>query len=147
MCTAASFIQTRNGDVNYSKVSDSHSDIIEELGIADNHENIVRLEISPDDSNYLRPFSEWTFKVDQDMIPDWFDQEKAERKARAKLKFWAKYHLFIDRDGDVAETRSLYVYGQSNVTIESVTGGGVRSLNESKITIESVTGGDVESRD
>jgi len=66
---------------------------------------------------------------------------------RKKLPIWAKYHIFVNRDGSVDKTSSLRVYGNSKVNInEVISGGDVESWNASTLTIGNVSGGNVWSR-
>ena len=55
---------------------DSHSDMLEELGIEDTRENaerlFVRAELSPRNGDAFSPVDEWQYTVDQDIGPDWY---------------------------------------------------------------------------
>ena len=67
--------------------NDSHSDLLESLGIEDNFLNasktFVRAELVPENNEWWVSPEEhpekWKFVVDQDIIPDWFDQEEYEK--------------------------------------------------------------------
>ena len=54
----------------------SHTNMLEELGIKDNEINastlFVRAELFPVDGNVFSDISKWKFNVDQDILPDWF---------------------------------------------------------------------------
>jgi hypothetical protein len=68
---------------------DSHSTILESLGIADNNEfpNFVRIEMTPKDGDvFNHDLANWELEVDQDFKPDWFDPAKAEEHMK-------KYHM------------------------------------------------------
>ena len=55
---------------------DSHTDMLNELGIEDNRKNaetlFVRAELIPKNNDVFSPIYEWSFHVDQDIRPDWF---------------------------------------------------------------------------
>jgi len=80
--------------------SDSHEDIIVKYRIkveGVRGVNAVPVEIAPDDGDLSRPLDEWTFGVDvagyaRD-LPDWWDAEREERRARAALVDWAEAKL------------------------------------------------------
>jgi hypothetical protein len=85
MCKFASFVLTKDR-VFYSRNSSSHNDIISEHDL---HEgtigrvNIVKVEISPTKS--WADLATWSYKVDQDMMPKWFDATDCERRTREAL--------------------------------------------------------------
>lgn len=60
---------------------ESHSRILEKLGIEDGTTNaykmFVRAELIPPNDNRTSDISEWRFNVDQDMVPDWFENDKS----------------------------------------------------------------------
>lgn len=143
MCEPASMIIVKSGDVYWSKISDSHEDIIKENNLNDKTEypDFVRIEITPENKDFRKPIDEWKFKRDQDLIPDWYSDKWAEKLCRKELNNWMKYHVFINRDGVIEETKSIYVYGKSDVNIKKMTGGNAWSHDTSKMTIESMTGG------
>ena len=99
MCKPASFIVSRR-NVWWHPTSDSHEDIIVKYRIkveGVRGVNAVPVEIAPDDGDLSRPLDEWTFGVDvagyaRD-LPDWWDAEREERRARAALVDWAKARL------------------------------------------------------
>ena len=58
---------------------DSHSDMLKELGIEDTRQNaerlFIRAELIPVDNDVFSDISTWKFKVDQDILPDWYVEE------------------------------------------------------------------------
>ena len=52
---------------------DSHSDMLEELGIKDTlrdaETKFVRVELLPEDEDIFSPVDKWEMKVDQDILP------------------------------------------------------------------------------
>jgi len=89
MCRPASFVVTRNR-VLWHLSSDRHEDIIDQYGLMDRAPvpDFVRVEVAPDDNKYLLPFEAWTYRVDQDKVPDWYSAKWAEEQARAELPGW-----------------------------------------------------------
>ena len=88
MCNFFSFVVTKGKLHAYFGVN-SHEDIIELAGIShlDKPEGpqLVRCELTPDNPMTLN-FKKWEFRVDQDLIPDWFDAEEWHEKAVNFLK-------------------------------------------------------------
>ena len=124
MCNPASFVVTK-GKVFWSKTSDSHEDIIDEfeLGNLDREfsMNLVRVEITPPDNNYQLPISKWVYSTDQDILPEWYDADKCEERARIALTDWIAEKVVLS--GEVVEkltTCKLFVFG----TVREVWGGG-----------------------
>jgi hypothetical protein len=96
MCKLASFVITKGPKVWWSRESDSHEDIIFEYNLNQDGcrgPNVVRAEISPEKGNLSLPLPEWRYKVDQDLIPDWYDAVLCERETKAALKDWAAAKL------------------------------------------------------
>ena len=88
MCKFASFVLTK-GEEFWSDKSDSHEEIIRENNLhADGAHgpNILRVEISPTNKIKIWPsLKEWTYEVDQDRMPEWFDAQECEKRTRAAL--------------------------------------------------------------
>ena len=82
---------------------DSHTDMLEELGIKDIKKNaerlFVRAELVPTNGDVFKPVDEWNFTVDQDIIPDWFVEEVDKQRMIEAVKAWAKDHVHIGVDG------------------------------------------------
>ena len=78
---------------------DSHTDMLEELKIADTEDNakrlFVRAELVPPDDDVFTPVSSWKYHVDQDILPDWYVAEVDERRMREAVTEWAKEHIHI----------------------------------------------------
>ena len=78
---------------------DSHTDMLEELKIADTEDNakrlFVRAELVPPDNDVFTPVSSWKYHVDQDILPDWYVTEVDERRMREAVTEWAKEHIHI----------------------------------------------------
>lgn len=79
MCQFKSGIILKNKVVLAPEGNDSHSNLLESLGIEDDRMNamkvFVRAELLPPNGNKAVPVDEWNFNVDQDITPDWFDED------------------------------------------------------------------------
>ena len=89
MCNFASFVLTKD-KVFWSDNSDSHTDIIKEFGLHEygaNGPNILKVEIFPTTKiKYLRDYDNWEFKIDQDIMPEWYNKDLDESRTRKALK-------------------------------------------------------------
>jgi hypothetical protein len=91
MCKPASFWVTRDR-AYWSRNSDEHQAIIREHGLTEDvagRPTGVRVELSPAGADYSLPLAQWTFLVDQDILPEWWDAAEGERLARLELEAWA----------------------------------------------------------
>ena len=67
---------------------DSHQEIIKKYRLKDKdsaNPSFVRIEYLPDWTDFY-DFSKWKFKVDQDILPDWWDAEWAKKE----MGLWVK---------------------------------------------------------
>lgn len=118
MCNFKSGIILKGKVVLAPEGNESHSDLLEKLGISDNHMNasktFVRAELIPKDNNKMTDVSSWRYKVDQDIVPDWYekDPERYEQEFRdavakymeewkKKLEFICGYYWTSIKDGDL----------------------------------------------
>lgn len=96
MCRFKSSIILKNRVVLAPEGNESHSDLLNSLGIEDSTENamkmFVRAELIPKDNNKATDVSEWTYNVDQDITPDWYDEdpERYENEFRDAVKEYLK---------------------------------------------------------
>ena len=78
---------------------DSHTDMLEELKIADTEDNakrlFVRAELVPQGDDVFTPVASWKYHVDQDILPDWYVAEVDEMRMREAVTAWAKEHIHI----------------------------------------------------
>ena len=144
MCKMASGVLTKGHKAHWSKGTDSHEAIIAEHKLtADGVRgpNIVRFEITPPDDRYDAPLAEWSYRVDQDTTPDWYDATAGEVAARAMLVEWAVCKLVttgIERDVNTGE--NVVVCGG---TVNKVCGGTVDEVCGG--TVNEVWGGTVNA--
>ena len=105
MCRFKSGIILKNKVVVAPGENDSHSDLLESLGIKDDFfgaTNVfVRAELVPvNDEWWIDPAEEpdkWRFIVDQDMRPEWFDESEHEKIFREAVCDWWKEHVLVDQ--------------------------------------------------
>ena len=97
---------------------DSHSKMLEELHIEDDFVHaskvFVRVELVPEDGDKTSDVDEWKLNVDQDVLPDWWDENDCLPRIKAAVKAWCDIHILrngthIVRDG------IWYVYGSAMV--------------------------------
>ena len=82
---------------------DSHSKMLDELGIKDDYlgasKKFVRAELSPSDGDPFSDIEKWELTVDQDIVPEWFSKEECKPKMIEAVKEWAKGHIHIGVNG------------------------------------------------
>jgi hypothetical protein len=143
MCNFKSGIILRNKVVLTLEGNESHSDLLHNLGIDDNHMNasktFVRAELIPKDDEKMSDIKEWRYKVDQDVVPDWYEKdpkryEQDFRNAiREYMTEWRKQFKFICghywtsvKDGD-------YTYYFMNGTLKKSEFGKTNNYAESYV--------------
>ena len=103
MCRFKSGIIFKGRSVVAPGENDSHSDLLEELGVEDTQANamtkFVRAELLPPNDEWWTDPDNWKMHVDQDIVPDWFslDREKYEQEFREAVKAWWNKHVLVDR--------------------------------------------------
>lgn len=79
MCRFKSGIILKNRVVLAPEGNESHSDLLESLNIPDTHlyasKVFVRAELTPENGNKAEDINKWKFRVDQDIVPDWFEED------------------------------------------------------------------------
>ncbi len=82
---------------------DSHQKMLEELGIEDTRENasrvFVRAELLPPNGDVFTDIATWTYRVDQDILPDWYVEEYDKSRMVDAVKVWAQDRIHIGVDG------------------------------------------------
>ena len=112
---------------------DSHSKMLEELGITDDYINaskvFVRAELFPVNGDVFSDIDGWKFNVDQDITPEWFDKKDCAERMREAVEEWAKTHIFIGQNGlaishgeniFIKDCKNVDIYG--NATVENICG-------------------------
>jgi hypothetical protein len=100
----------------WSPNTESHEEMIKELGLRDNTRDpdFVRVEIVPPAGDMRAPLDQWQYRVDQDLCPDWYDAADAEAQVRAALPDWVKMKVLVDGVHEV-KSGNRYAYGSSRV--------------------------------
>ena len=94
MCNFKSGLIFKNKVILTPMYDENHSALLRKLNIEDNHMNasktFVRAELLPKDDNKATDVSEWNFKVDQDIVPDWYEEDagRYEEDFRNEVKSW-----------------------------------------------------------
>lgn len=106
---------------------DSHSRMLEELHIEDDFAHaskvFVRAELSPKDGDITNDIDGWKLKVDQDVLPDWWDETVDLPRIRDAVKAWCDIHVFRNGTHKVhdgvwyaCDSASVEAYGSARVT-------------------------------
>ena len=101
---------------------DSHTQMLEELGIKDDYFNasktFVRVELSPTDGDVLSDIDTWKLSVDQDITPEWYDEDRYKPQVVEAVKEWAKDHIHIGVDDlKISTGRNHYIEDCKGVDI------------------------------
>ena len=106
MCRFRSGIILKTRVVVAQGADDSHTNLLEELGIEDTNENamrkFVRVELIPPNGEWWTDPDTWEPNVDQDILPEWFetDRERYIEEFRSAVKDWWNNHVFVDKKID-----------------------------------------------
>ena len=147
MCQFKSFVATKDKLYHVNGL-DSHEDIVAYYSLPDKLDRnrqpqIVRLELLPPDiteanlDDLLDP-SKWTFRTDQDILPDWYVPDEWD----AKCRLWVRDAPVLT--GDAAIIDSWYLLVRGNIG-KVVLGGWVRVLSGG--TVQRVESGGTIVRD
>ena len=130
---------------------DSHSKMLEELGITDDYINaskvFVRAELAPKNGDVFSDIDSWEFSVDQDITPEWFDEKDCAERMRNTVKEWAKTHIFIGLNdlkishGEnifIKDCKNVDIYG--NATVENICGNTTVEYICGKATVKYICG-------
>ena len=139
---------------------DSHSKMLEELGITDDYINaskvFVRAELAPENGDVFSNIDDWKLEVDQDITPEWFDEKDCTERMRKAVKEWAKTHIFIGQndlkishgenifikdceDVEICDNATVkYIYG--NATVKYIYGKATVKNICDNATVESICG-------
>lgn len=97
-----------------------HQDMIDKLGIKGGYQSaskpFVRVELLPPDGvkSLMEPLDSWTLKVDQDVTPDWWDEEADRPRVEEAVEEWRKEHVFADGEHSI-KTGIVYALGGAKV--------------------------------
>jgi hypothetical protein len=120
MCNPASFVVTKE-NVYWSMRNDAHEEIIKEFKLKEMDGSdtplFVRVEISPQNGDMSIDLDKWIYKLDQDIKPRWYKEEKVETRTRTALKEWADARLFVSRDAGIIKYGFVYLLGSSRAVL------------------------------
>lgn len=100
MCRFKSGLIFKDRVVLAPMYNESHSSMLEIMKIKDTDFNarkvFVRVELLPDNDDLMSDTNKWKYIVDQDVTPDWYDEdpEKYEEMFRAEVKEWRDNNIF-----------------------------------------------------
>ena len=99
----------------------SHQSMLEELGIKDDYlhadKTFVRVEFTPpNNKSLIEPLDRWTLKVDQDVIPEWWDEKADRQRVEEAVETWRKGHVFTGGK-HIVTTGTVYAYGDAEVQV------------------------------
>ena len=107
---------------------DSHTQMLEELGIKDTRANaeklFIRAELYPANGDVFSPIENWVFNVDQDITPEWYVENYDKERMYNAVKKWAKDRIHIGVDGlkinaganhFIKDCKNVEVYGSASI--------------------------------
>lgn len=100
----------------------SHQQMLEELGIEDDYlhasKTFVRVEFTPPDvvKSLMEPLDRWTLEVDQDIVPEWWDEKADRQRVEEAVEIWRKGHVFTEGK-HIVTTGTVYAYGDAEVQV------------------------------
>lgn len=101
MCKFKSGIILKNKVVLAPEGNESHTNLLEELDIEDSERNaskvFVRVELTPPDGNKGADINNWKYRVDQDIRPEWYDEneERYEKMFRDAVQEYLKDKITV----------------------------------------------------
>ena len=130
---------------------DNHTDMLEELGIEDNYLNasktFVRVELSPSNGDVFSDIDTWELNVDQDITPEWYDEDTYKPQVVDAVKAWAKDHIHIDVDDlKISTGRNHYIKNckavniYDSATVENICGSATVKYIYGSATVKYICG-------
>nr|DAN04935.1 MAG TPA: hypothetical protein [Caudoviricetes sp.] len=99
----------------------SHQSMLKELGIKDDYlhasKTFVRVELTPPDNtkSLMEPLDRWTLKVDQDIVPEWWDEKADRQRVEEAVEAWCREHVFAEGE-HVVGAGEVYAFGNAIVS-------------------------------
>ena len=100
---------------------DSHQDMLDKLGIKDDYlgasKTFVRVELAPPDGvkSLMEPLDRWTLKADQDVTPEWWDENADRPRVEEAVEAWRMEHVFAEGE-HIVKAEKVYACGRATVT-------------------------------
>lgn len=120
----------------FSPDYNSHQSMLEELGIEDDYlhasKTFVRVEFTlPDNTKSLiEPLDRWTLEVDQDIVPEWWDEKADRQRVEEAVEIWRKGHVFTEGKHSV-KAGKVYAYG--NAIVKACNSATVEAFNSAMV--------------
>ena len=101
MCRFKSGLIFKNKVVLTPIYNESHSNMLDKYGIEDTDFNarkvFVRAELIPYEDDFMSDISKWRYIVDQDVTPDWYDEDpqRYEEMFRTEVKEWRDKNIVV----------------------------------------------------
>ena len=120
----------------------SHSKMLEELHIEDDFVHaskvFVRVELVPEDGDKTSDVDEWKLNVDQDVLPDWWNENDCLPRIKAAVKVWCNNHILRTgmhtvRDGIWYAYNSAGVEAWGNATVVAYNSTSVEVFDDASV--------------
>ena len=121
---------------------DSHDKMLQELGIEDNFTNaskvFVRVELSPADGDIFSDVDGWKLKVDQDILPEWWNEAERLSQLKELVETWMRKHTIYAGEHEVADgvwlaTGSATVTATGSATVTAFGSATVRAYDSARV--------------
>ena len=121
---------------------DSHSRMLEELHIEDDFAHaskvFVRIELSPADGDKTSDVDGWKLNVDQDVLPDWWDETVDLPRIKSAVKSWCDIHVLRNgahtvRDGVWYACGSASVKAYDSASVEAYGSASVEACGSASV--------------
>lgn len=99
----------------------SHQSMLKELGIKDDYlhasKTFVRVELTPPNNtkSLIEPLDRWALKVDQDIVPEWWDEKADRQRVEEAIEAWRREHVFTEGE-HVVRAGEVYAFGNAIVS-------------------------------
>ena len=122
---------------------DSHDKMLQELGIEDNFTNaskvFVRVELSPADRDIFSAVDGWKLIVDQDILPEWWDEAERLPQLKELVETWMRKHTIYAGEHEVADgvwlaTGSATVTAYDSATVRATGSATVTAYDSATVT-------------
>lgn len=135
---------------------DSHQSMLEELGIEDDYlhasKTFVRVEFTPPDNtkSLIEPLDRWTLKVDQDIVPEWWDEKADRQRVEEAVEAWRREHVFTEGE-HIVKAGAIYAF--DNAIVSAYSNATVKAYDNAKVrahdcaTVKAYSNAKVEAND
>ena len=122
---------------------DSHDKMLQELGIKDNFTNaskvFVRVELSPADGDIFSDVDGWKLIVDQDILPEWWNEAERLPQLKELVETWMQKHTIYAGEREVSDgvwlaKGSATVTANGSATVRVYGSATVNAYNSATVT-------------